>query len=55
LEKEISQHADKIVVIYMKDYFKSLEGFIKSYCKEEGAITEESALSIQGTVDIKTI
>jgi len=28
---------------------------MRKYSKEEGAITEEATLSIQGTVDVKTL
>lgn len=55
LEKEISSYADKLVGIYLKDFFPALDGFMKKYFKEEGAITEEATLSIQGTVDVKIL
>jgi len=32
-----------------------LDSFIRKFCKEEGAITEEASLSIQGTVDAKSL
>jgi hypothetical protein len=42
-------------VIYIRDFFPGLDTFIRKYCKEEGAITEESSLSIQGVVDAKVL
>lgn len=32
-----------------------MQGFIKKYGKEEGAISEEASLSIQGNVDVHTL
>lgn len=57
LEKEISLYAEKMVGGYIKDYFPCVDGFIRKHCKQSEAfsITEETSLSIQGTVDIKTI
>jgi hypothetical protein len=40
LEKEIGSYADKLISIYIKDFFPALDAFIRKHCKEEGAITE---------------
>lgn len=55
LEKEIGSYADKLIGIYLKDFFPALDTFVRKYSKEEGAITEEATLSIQGTVDLKAL
>lgn len=55
LEKEIGAHADKLIVLYIRDFFPGLDAFIRKYCKEEGAIAEESSLSIQGVVDARAL
>jgi hypothetical protein len=55
LEKEIGVYADKLIVIYIRDFFPGLDTFIRKYAKEEGAIAEESSLSIQGVVDAKAL
>ena len=55
LEKEISSYADKLIGNYLKDFFPALDAFMRKYSKEEGAITEEVTLSIQGAVDMKAL
>lgn len=48
-------HADKLIVLYIREFFPGLDAFIRKYCKEEGAIAEESSLSIQGVVDTRAL
>jgi vacuolar protein sorting-associated protein 52 len=38
LEKEIGTFADKLIVIYIREFFPGLDAFIRKYAKEEGAI-----------------
>jgi hypothetical protein len=45
----------KTVSLYIKDFFPSVDGFIKKYCKDEGMSAEESTISVQGVVDKKII
>lgn len=44
----------RVVAVYIKDFFSSIDGFIKKYCKDEH-MTEDSTLSVQGVVDKKII
>jgi hypothetical protein len=36
----VGTHADKIVIIYIREFFPNLDAFIRKYCKEEGSISE---------------
>ena len=45
----------KIVSLYIKDFFPSVDSFIKKYCKDEGMTGEESTISVQGVVDKKVV
>ena len=44
-----------MILGYIKDFFPNIDVFIKKHFKEEGNISEEQSLSIQGAVDIKTL
>ena len=41
--------------IYIREYFPQLHGFLRAYAKEEGSISEEASLSIQGNVDANSL
>jgi molecular chaperone GrpE (heat shock protein) len=53
VEKEIVQISERIVRSYIKDFFPSLETFIRKYGSSED--TSEEGFSIQGGVDQKSI
>lgn len=39
LEKEMAGEADRLVGIYIREYFPHLHGFIRAYGKEESSIS----------------